>query len=193
MIQTLEQAASSTVQWFRGNAGPSAASALIGVAVARHPALILIPVVALTSWKLAALTAQRSCYKGACVRCGYTVYCALILDGKSEWVTSRLGALGVPCADVPRLLGRPLSDPAARVSHALFVCPWCACLRMGFHPEATRLGGLLPVLRQPHHTGRLASWATRVRCLRRRFTGIIAGRPAGGYIGVVAAPLRTCP
>jgi hypothetical protein len=185
MAEVFERAASAAVQWFRRQTGPSAAAALIGVAVARHPTWVLIPATVLASWALADFTANRSCYKGACARCGHTVCCALILEGTSEWVAHRLARLDVPKADVARLLRSRPGGPAARVSKAVFVCPWCTCLRLWFHPESARLGGRLPVLRQPEHsTSRLAGCAVRLRAPRRQFIGIPAGRPPHGYVGI---------
>lgn len=184
MTKALDRAARSLVAWTRSNASTSAVAALIGVAVARHPALVLLPAVALASWAFADSTARRGCYSGACVRCGYTVRCAVILDGTAEWVTGELAALGIPQADVPRLLGWPASSPApGRVSHAVFVCPWCTFRGLRFHPDRARLGGRLPVLRQARRPGRLARWAIRCRAPRARFTGIPAGCPPGGYLG----------
>jgi hypothetical protein len=184
MTKALDRAARSLVAWTRSNASTSAVAALIGVAVARHPALVLLPAVALASWAFADSTARRGCYSGACVRCGHTVSSAVILDGTAEWVTGELAALGIPKADVPRLLGWPASSPTpGRVSHAVFVCPWCTFRGLRFHPDRARLGGRLPVLRQARRPGRLARWAIRCRAPRARFTGIPAGCPPGGYLG----------
>ena len=59
MTKALDRAARWLVAWTRDNVGASAVAALIGVAVARHPALILLPAVALASWALADSTARR--------------------------------------------------------------------------------------------------------------------------------------
>jgi len=59
MTKALDRAARWLVAWTRDNVGASAVAALIGVAVPRHPALILLPAVALASWALADSTARR--------------------------------------------------------------------------------------------------------------------------------------
>jgi hypothetical protein len=79
-----------------------------------------------------------------------------------------------------------------RLSHAVFACPWCTFRALRFHPDRARLGGRLPVLRQPRRPGRLAKWAIRCRAPRARFIGIPAGRdalpapgPPGGVDGML--------
>ncbi len=183
MTKTLDRAAQSLVKWTRGNASTAAVAALIGVAVARHPVLVLVPAVALASWAFADSTARRGCYSGACIRCGYTVNCAVILDGTREWVTGQQAALGVPRADVPRPLGWPAGHTPGHVNHAVFACKWCTFVGLRFHPDRTKLGGKLPVLREPRTPGRLARWAVRSRAPQTRFIGIPAGHPLGGYSG----------
>lgn len=183
MSQALDRAATATVRWFHGNAGKSAASTLVGIVVARHLQWVVLALVALVTWWVAEYTTWRNCYRGECVRCGYTVNSALILDGSPDWVTGRLVALNVPEIDVPRLLGWRPGSQSATVSHAVFVCSGCAGRCLWFQPGAARLGRLLPVLRQPKNPGLLARWAAHLRVPRRKNIGKPIGRPASGYLG----------